>query len=68
MSEPDLLHAPLFQFYDDLRSPKGIPADMVLASLPITIHHLRLLLPWRSCERICAVPAPCTSFSFSCIL
>ncbi len=35
---------------------------MVLASLPLDVHRLRLLIPWGYRERICAVLAPRTSF------
>jgi hypothetical protein len=62
-SEPDLPHTlPVIKTHDDPRSPKGIPTDMVLASFPFNVHRLRLLIPWRCRERICAVPAPRTSF------
>jgi hypothetical protein len=60
-SEADLPLPPVFRTHNDPRSPKGIPTDMVLASFPLNVHRLRLLIPWRNCERICAIPAPRTS-------
>lgn len=51
----------VIETHDDPRSPKGIPTDMVLASFPLNVHSLRLLIPWRNRERICTVPAPRTS-------
>ena len=60
-SEADLPLHPVIKTHDDPRSPKGIPTDMVLASFPLNVHRLRLLIPWRNCERICTIPAPRTS-------
>jgi hypothetical protein len=57
-SEADLPLPPVTETHDDPRSPKGIPTDMVLASFPLNVHSLRLLIPWRNCERICTIPTP----------
>jgi hypothetical protein len=60
-SEADLPLPPVIETHDDPRSLKGIPTDMVLASFPLNVHRLCLLIPWRNCERICAILAPRTS-------
>ena len=64
-SEADLPLPHIIKTHDDPRSPKGIPTDMVLASFPLIVHCFRLLIPRRSCERICAIHAPRTSSPLS---